>query len=116
MPYTYVTLAFDGWTNCNGVKFTNVAISKCVAYYITSIPNPSDRNIADFLDQHIRPVVNDMIANGIKINAFVTDNGSAEACVRDRLSEAFNIVSIPCAAHTLQLIVHFILSYPQVKS
>jgi hypothetical protein len=115
-PYTYVTLAFDGWTNCNGVKITNVmAISKGTAYYIKSIPNASDFNTATWLEQHIQPVVDDLILHGIKINAFVTDNGSTETSVRDRLSFIYNITSIPCAAHTLQLIVRFILKKHEVN-
>ena len=109
MPNTYTTVAFDGWTNCNGVKITNVmAISKGIAYYIKSIPNVTDRNTADWLDQHIRPVVDDMINNGIKINAFVTDNGSTESCVREiinSIQHRFNslcstYIAVDSALHT----------------
>ena len=102
MLHTYVTLAFDGWTNCTGTKITNVmAISKGVAYFIKSIPNATERNTAIWRDQHIRPIVDDMIANGIKINAFVTDNGATETCVRNKLATAYNIVWINCAAHKI---------------
>jgi hypothetical protein len=108
--HTFVTLAFDGWTNINGVKVVNVmAVAKGVAYFIKSIPNPSDLNTADWLSDHIIPVIDEMIAAGIHVNAIVTDNGSAETRARSQLSSKYGIISIPCAAHTVQLIVKRIM-------
>jgi hypothetical protein len=116
-PNTYVTIEFDGWTNCNSIKVTNVmAISHGIAYYIKSIPNASERNTAEWLNDNITPVIDELIAGGVKINAVVTDNGSVESSVRHSISEKYKVISIPCAAHTLQLVVHFIMMKPEVNS
>ena len=80
MPNTYCTIAFDGWTNCTGAKITNVmAINNGIAYFIKSIPNAYQKNTAEWMMTHIVPVMDDLIAAGIKINAIVTDNGAAVA-------------------------------------
>ena len=114
---TYVTVAFDGWTNCTAVKVTNVmAISKGVAYYLKSIPNPSDHNTAGWLAEHMKPLLDELKAAGIKVNAIVTDNGSTETAVRKLLCKEYNLVSIPCAAHTIQLIDKFVLDKSEVDS
>ena len=93
-----------------------MAISQGIAYYLKSICNPCEHNTAGWLTEHITPLMDDLVEAGVKVNAIVTDNGPVEAKVRRELSLKYNIISIPCAAHTLQLIVHFIMKQPDVKN
>jgi hypothetical protein len=117
LPSTYTTIAFDGWTSCVGTKVTNVmAISKGVAYFIKSIPNPTERSTAEWLTAHITPLMDELIAAGVKVNAVVTDNGSVETAVWKEISKKYGLISVPCTAHTMQLIVKFILDKPEVSN
>jgi hypothetical protein len=68
-------VAFDGWTNVNTSKVTNVAIL-CggVAYYWCSIVNGHSHNTAVWLQDSLVRVLNGIRAEGLMFTALVADN------------------------------------------
>lgn len=102
-----VAVAVDGWTNVRGTKITNIVLlCDGVAYYWCSIPNPTDKNTAVWLQQQIEPRLMELASFGIRFAAFVADNEAVNGALFRLLLEKFPfLVRIPCAAHTIQLIV-----------
>jgi hypothetical protein len=113
----HVTLGADGWTNTRRDLVTNiVGIAAGRAYYWTSIVNSDEHNTAQWLFEHIQPVVADLIGNNVKVVAFAVDNASVMVSFVGLIQQAFPfIIHVPCAAHTLQLIVKSMLDVPAVK-
>jgi hypothetical protein len=114
---TPVGIALDGWTNVRGVKVTNILLLCCgVAYYWCSITNEREQNTAQWLHAAILPKLTELVDLGIKFVAYVADNEAVMNALYDRLHENFPfLVRIPCAAHTIQLIVKNSLDSPRWK-
>ena len=99
-----VTVAIDGWTNVNHTKITNlVLICNGVAYYWCSIPNDFDKNTAVWLNSVISPVLTNLHARGIRFSSLVA--------LFELLQQSFPfLIRIPCAAHTVQIVVKGVLA------
>jgi hypothetical protein len=102
-----VTVAIDGWTNVRQTKVTNVVLLCAgVAYYWRSIPNTYDANTAEWLEQQLTPVLRELHQAGIRFSALVADNEAVNDALWARLLEPFPfLIRVPCAAHTVQLVV-----------
>jgi hypothetical protein len=106
-----VAIAIDGWTNVRQTKVTNVVlISGGVAYYWCSIPNPLDKNSAQWLHDEIAPKLQELLEGGVRFAGFVADNEAVNGALFDKLAEKFPwLVRLPCAAHTIQLVVKLVM-------
>lgn len=106
-----VSLAVDGWTNVRQDKVTNlVLMHNGVAYYWCSITNVIERGTAEWNHRVIKERVDDLIERKVRVVAFVADNESTMNATFDRLQHNFPfLIRVPCAAHTIQLIVHKLL-------
>jgi hypothetical protein len=109
-----VGIAFDGWTNVRGAKVTNIVlISAGAAYYWHSIVNSQEKNTAKWLQGKLRPVLNELHAEGVEFAGFIGDNEAVNGALFKRLLVDFPLVRVPCAAHTIQLVVKDVLAYPR---
>jgi hypothetical protein len=106
-----VTVAIDGWTNVRQTKVTNVVLLCCgAAYYWCSIANTYDANTATWLEQQLSPVLNELVASGVRFSALVADNEAVNDALWTQLTASFPfLIRVPCAAHTIQLVVHQIM-------
>lgn len=106
-----VTVAIDGWTNVRHTKVTNVLLlCSGVAYYWCSIPNTYAANTAEWLEQQLTPRLQELVQLGIRVSALIADNESVNTALFDRLRTPFPfLIRVPCAAHTIQLVVKQIL-------
>lgn len=106
-----ITVAIDGWTNVRQTKVTNIVLICCgVAYYWRSIPNTYDANTAEWLDQQISPLLRELAEYGVRFSALVADNEAVNDALWARLLEPFPfLIRVPCAAHTIQLVVQQIM-------
>ncbi|MGH7239679.1 MAG: DUF domain-containing protein [Candidatus Saccharimonadales bacterium] len=112
-----VTIAYDGWTNVKQEKVTNV-IPLCggKAYYWQSIVNTVERNTAEWVSTRLKDSLDSLADEGVMIVAIVADNESVNQATYKRLVVEFPfLVQVPCAAHTLQLIVKKIINLPVCK-
>jgi hypothetical protein len=102
-----IALAIDCWTNVRQTKVTNlVLICGGVAFYWCSIANPLERNTAAWLFGEIEPKLQELVAAGVRFAAFIADNEAVNNALFDLLTEPFPfLVRVPCAAHTIQLVV-----------
>jgi len=108
-----VSFACDGWTNVRHEKVTNVVLLTGErAYYWCSIVNSDESNTAAWLYSRIRPIMQELITeHKVHISAFVADNEAVNGATHARLLADFPfLVHVPCAAHTVQLIVRNVLS------
>jgi hypothetical protein len=113
-----VTIAIDGWTNVRHDKVTNV-IPLCAgrAYYWESIVNTVDRNTAEWLYEKLKVSFDSIQSNGILVAALVADNETVNNALFNLLQADYKfLIQIPCAAHTLQLIVKKILALDGVDT
>jgi hypothetical protein len=111
---TPIGIAIDGWTNVRQTKVTNVVVL-CggIAYYWCSIANALERNTAAWLQEAIEPCLNELVNEGVRFAAFIADNEAVNGALFHRLSAKFPfLVRIPCAAHTIQLVVKECFSAP----
>jgi hypothetical protein len=106
-----VTVCVDGWTNVRHDKVNNIVIlCKGVAYYWGSITNTLEKNTSTWIAEHLHPKFDEMIQQGIEIVAFVADNEAVNEATYDILKSYYPfLIHIPCAAHTIQLCVKYIL-------
>jgi hypothetical protein len=113
-----VCILFDGWTNTNGAKITNIIlVMSGVAYYWTSIINDSEANTAAWLVTRIRDILDELIENNIAISSLIADNESTNSAVYELLVLDFPwLVSIGCAAHVIQLIVNLTFVDPKLSA
>jgi hypothetical protein len=110
-PLHFTTLALDSYTNVNRDKVTNIMlISNGIAYYYTSLFNLTEANTTHWVTSRLVPVVDELIRAGVRLVGMVTDNGKVESIVRETIQHKYHLVSVPCAAHTVQLIVRRILA------
>jgi len=105
---TPLTLASDGWTNVNQDKVTNIVlIAHGVAYYWCSIVNTHEANSAEWLCDRLQSVFSNLIhQHRLRIAGLVMDNEAVNRKCHRLLTAHFPfLVQIPCAAHTIQLVV-----------
>jgi hypothetical protein len=107
-PDIPVTIAFDGWTDTNGHYVTNVTvIFKGTAYYIHTITQTTDSSSAEHVAPLLQPVLEKFTNHGIRVVAMCADNASVNRCIISIIQQKFpHIIHIPCAAHTIQLVVN----------
>jgi hypothetical protein len=109
-----VTVGADGWTNVKRQKITNIVpMVNGVAYYWCSITNTGE-NTAEWLASQLLPVIRELIADcGARVVGCVVDNEAVNgAAHRLLLPDLPFLLHIPCAAHTIQLIVRSCLALP----
>jgi hypothetical protein len=106
-----VSLVLDGWTNVNHNKVTNILlVVRNRAFYWCSINNTFDRNTAVWLATALQPIILGIESLGIPVVSFVADNEEVMSATHRQLEPEFGaLLRIPCAAHTIQLIVKYIL-------
>jgi hypothetical protein len=109
-----VSIAADGWTNVRQEKITNVvSIINGVAFFWTSIVNAADRNTAEWLAAALLPVLHTLIhEHKARVIAFVVDNEAVNRATHKILQQQFpHLIHVPCAAHTVQLVVRSCLAH-----
>lgn len=114
IAHCVVTVACDGWTNVQQNKVTNVVIiANGVAFYWCSIVNSEQRNTAEWLAAELQPVIQTLISDyDARVAAFVVDNEAVNgSCFKKLRNELPFLLHIPCAAHTIQLIVATVLEH-----
>lgn len=114
LAHSVVTIACDGWTNVQHNKVTNVVlIVNGVAYYWCSIVNAEERNTAEWMASALLPIFHTLIREwDARIAGFVVDNEAVNgSCFKLLRAELPFLLHIPCAAHTIQLIVHSTLQH-----
>ena len=106
-----VSFVLDGWTDVNHNKVTNVLlVARGQAFYWCSINNQTERNTAVWLAAALQPVIRGIEAYGIAVVSFVADNEEVMSKTHRLLKPEFGaLLRIPCAAHTIQLIVKKIM-------
>lgn len=109
-----VSFVLDGWTNVVHSKVTNVLlVCRGKAYYWCSITNRSERNTAKYLSAALTPVIQSIENVGIPVVSYVADNEEVMSAAHRMLVTEFEaLIRIPCAAHTIQLIVKKLLAQP----
>lgn len=113
-----ITLGADGWTNTRRDAVTNiVALANKRAYYWTSVVNSDQHNTSEWLFNNIEPIVDDMInKKKIKVIALAVDNAAVMCAFVKLMQHKYPfIVHVPCAAHTLQLVVRRILDISMIS-
>lgn len=113
-----VTLAADGWTNVKRQKITNlVPMVNGVAYYWTSIVNTGEQT-AEYLATELLPRILSLCNEyGARVVGLVVDNEAVNAAAHRLLFPKLPfLIHIPCAAHTIQLIVRSCLEKPEAAA
>ena len=102
-----IAIAIDGWTNVKHTKVLNVVlICGNRAYYWRSIPNPREKSSAQWMQSVLEPVIAELVQGGVRVAGFVADNEAVNGAAFRLLEPAFPfLIRVPCAAHTLQLVV-----------
>jgi len=102
-----IAIAIDGWTNVKHTKVLNVIlICSNRAYYWRSIANKLDKSDAQWMESVLRPVIAELVDGGVRVSGFVADNEAANGAAFRLLQPDFPfLIRVPCAAHTLQLVV-----------
>ena len=111
-----VTIACDGWTNVKQQKVTNaVLMISGRAFYWKSFVNTGENNAA-WLAAQLRSLITSLILQQrARVIGVVVDNESVNYAAFKLLSPDFPfLVHIPCAAHTVQLVVRNCLAEPQL--
>lgn len=113
-----ITVAADGWTNVRQEKVTNIVpILSGVAFYWCSIVNKDSANDAAWLFERYSLVFNDLIKEGVRVVAMVVDNEAVNKAAYNLLVPVFPfLIHVPCAAHTIQLVVRKCLASPPFSS
>lgn len=115
LAHRVVTVACDGWTNVQQSKVTNVVvIVNAQAYYWCSIVNSEERNTAEWMAGRLLPVLHTLIREwDARIAGFAVDNEAVNgSCFKLLRKDLPPLVHIPCAAHTVQLVVRSCLEHP----
>lgn len=113
-----VTLAADGWTNVKRQKVTNIVpMVNGVAYYWSSIVNTGE-NTAVWLASQLLPCIEALCDEyGARVVGLVVDNEAVNgAAHRLLLPKLPFLIHVPCAAHTIQLIVRSCLAKPEMEA
>jgi Protein of unknown function (DUF 659)/hAT family C-terminal dimerisation region len=106
-----VTLAHDGWTDCNGHKVVNVMlICNGISYFWKSITNTTSANTAAYLAGELGKMIEDLVADGVVVVGVVADNESTNGAVGNLLTARFPyLIDVGCAAHVIQLVAREVL-------
>jgi hypothetical protein len=101
-----VTLAADGWTNVKSEKVVNlICLTGSRALYWDSIYVDGSANSLN-ISKKIIISIEELEKEGILIVALVTDNEATMLAAADLVKQKFPyIIVLPCAAHSVQLIV-----------
>lgn len=112
----YVTLALDGWTNVVQDKVTNIVLL-CggVAYYWKSITNKYAADTSIWIFNELKAVLDELRQLHISVVALVTDNAASMVNLRLWMQRDYHLLSVPCAAHTIQLVVRDIMDLPAIS-
>ena len=112
-----VTVAVDGWTDVNKTKVHNVVIlHDGIAYYIKGIFLPKQQSTAINMAPHVGVVIDELLEHDIRVTAIATDNAKVMWRLYDLLVVHYPwLVQVKCAAHTLQLIVNYMLQQPVAR-
>jgi hypothetical protein len=113
-----ITLAADGWTNVKRQKITNIVLMvNGVAYYWSSVVNTGE-NTAEWLASQLLPIIRALgDTYGARVIGVVVDNEAVNAAAhRLLLPDLPWLIHVPCAAHTIQLVVRSCLLKPEVVS
>ena len=113
-----VAIAFDGWTNVVHSKVTNIVlICGGIAYYWCSITNKTEKNTAEWMQRNMEPHIDHLLQLKVRIVGFIADNESVNTALFNRMAEKYPfLVRIPCAAHTVQLVVKNSMECPRWKN
>lgn len=116
-PHTYVTIGIDVWTNVVTDHVINVMLFGGGRwYYWTSLYCYEDHCDSLWIEQQMNPIIAELKAKGVKLVAIVADNGGADNSARTNLPEKYQLISVPCSGHTLQLVVKKVLAVPAVNA
>jgi len=111
-----ITIACDGWTNVKHQKVTNaVLMMNGRAFYWSSFIN-SGENTAIWLASQLRPLIHSLTLEfRARVIGVVVDNEAVNAAAHRLLvADMPFLVHVPCAAHTVQLVVRNCLAEPQL--
>lgn len=112
-----ITVAVDGWTNVNREKVTNVVLMLCgQAFYWSSIVN-IEENTAQWLAAQLTSIIRSLTdVYHARVIGLVVDNEAVNAAAHNLLLADFPfLLHVPCAAHTIQLVVRSCLQLPQLQ-
>jgi hypothetical protein len=112
-----ITVAVDGWTNVNREKVTNVVLMHCgQAFYWSSIVN-NEENTAQWLAAQLTSITRSLTdVYHARVIGLVVDNEAVNAAAHNLLLADFPfLLHVPCAAHTIQLVVRSCLQLPQLQ-
>lgn len=100
-----ITMAIDGWTNVRSNKVINlILIVNGTAFYYDSIENKETENNKEYLVSLLTSKINTLIENELNLIAITTDNETLMKSTCKELTKIFPfLLSIPCAAHLIQL-------------
>jgi Protein of unknown function (DUF 659)/hAT family C-terminal dimerisation region len=101
------SILFDGWQNVNHIHVQNILVScQGVNFFMKSDVSATGRSTAAVLFGMLKPVLINLITEGVVVSSMVADNASVNGAIFDLAAEEFPfLIAIPCAAHTLQLCV-----------
>ena len=112
-----VTLAIDGWTDVNKTKVHNVVIlHEGVAYYYKGIFLCKKKSSAINILHELRPIIDDLLEHKIYVVAFAADDAKVMNTLYNKVKIIYPwLVQVRCVAHTLQLIIKYMLEQPAAK-
>ena len=112
-----VTIGMDGWTNVRHEKVINlVPVANGVAYYWDSVILKK-RSTAQAQLPLISEGISSIMKNGVIVAGISSDNEMVNYTLFELLSVPFPfLVHVPCAAHTIQLLVKSALSLPAITT
>lgn len=101
-----LTLAFDGWQNTNHLHVQNItALSSSATVFLKSDLSKEPATAVN-LFAFIEPVIDELIEKKIEVSAIVADNASVNGKIARLVRKKYPwILTLPCAAHTLQLCI-----------
>jgi hypothetical protein len=110
-----VTVGMDGWTNVRHQKVINlVPVANGVAYYWDSVILKKRSTAKEQLPL-IQAGLESIIKSGVILAGISFDNEMVNYSLFDLLAQHFPfLIHVPCAAHTIQLLVKSALSLPAV--
>ena len=111
-----VTVGMDGWTNVRHQKVINlVPVANGVAYYWDSVILKKRSTAREQLPQ-IQAGLESIIKSGVVLAGISSDNEMVNYTLFELLSQRFPfLIHVPCAAHTIQLLVKSALVLPAVS-
>ncbi len=112
-----IAVAADGWTNVRRQKITNIVLMlKGQAFYWRSIVN-NQANTAVWLAAQLLIVIHELTdVYKARVIGIVVDNEAVNAAAHKILQADLPfLIHIPCAAHTVQLVVRSCLDLPNLR-